>query len=973
MHRAIGLVTLSLVAAIGSPAFALQVESVGWGRHATYGSYVHRQTVWLSPGYNYNFETANLSGGSDTIMYLMGAAGTQQIEKNDDYASPNRASKISLTPFTGAAGEYDIIVVAYSNSTAGTCDLQFNGYPWVNGIKFGGNHVYLSSQPGYLSKIHATGKYGGPTNARLLGFDGSGNLREINDHDTHGMPLMAQLNPGVAYTRVIVGTADATQEGPMWLVVNDAYDDDDGDGIGWRAEQQMCTCDRRTISSCGKSCGSSEVTSLLDSDGDGLWDHWEVFGIQIRAGDSYTLVDQDLPRWGADPAHKDLFVELDWTSIVPGGGGFGPGSPGSVARMQESYGTITAGSLSNRDGVGGLAVHLDIGAPHGGECTSALCGDWKGASQVLVGPIGDGGVGTPYCAPNDAEFTPTRRGVFIRNRPGGGQSCGTGSPFFTVANTASFGLAHEMGHALGIEHGGRDLVNSKPNYPSLMSYLFNYIEGGWSRGTRPALSAANLCESNGLQTTTCAEIAYLKLRFGYYLEKIGGSAYCGVDWNHDGAVSPCGTPVEASLSYALTGDPENRRYYWQWSDVPAFNKNDDENFDYTSSPGLARAHGRLYIANLDPQGHVMLTNTTKAHFYQCGSSDRGCASWTARMDTGLVANVSTGAAVNGAGPALVVDANDNLIVVFRSAVGLQYATVDAAGTVSVVRTIPGSANARDDDEPIVGLNAAGQPIVAWVERTSLGGGAWSGVGNVRIATYNHPTFGAPATQNGVFGVPFDVGRVLAVTTGLDWNRDEEQLMLVSIPTGGTHRLTLMRLAGGQWIEENDLVTGLANEPTRRAGLAFRPHNRDVNGADRGRYYAVYVLAPGAAPRVKMTKGTVAERLDWVGNSSFDNLNRASFCGVSLLGWERMGKSEYGMRYIGVYTEEHAWGAYDRRWMDFFPFADGIVPVTLEGDDDVEMIRRGVCNVLQVAAPAGMYPAGHCEAQLPARAVTLNWP
>ena len=33
---------------------------------------------------------------------------------------------------------------------------------------------------------------------------------------------------------------------------------------------------------------------------------------------------------------------------------------------------------------------------------------------------------------------------------------------------------HELGHNLGLEHGGRDPVNCKPNYLSIMSYTLQF-------------------------------------------------------------------------------------------------------------------------------------------------------------------------------------------------------------------------------------------------------------------------------------------------------------------------------------------------------------------------------------------------------------------------------------------------------------------------------------------------------------------
>ena len=46
-----------------------------------------------------------------------------------------------------------------------------------------------------------------------------------------------------------------------------------------------------------------------DADGDALPDSWETDGVDV---DGDGTIDLDLPGMGADPRHKDLFVELDF-------------------------------------------------------------------------------------------------------------------------------------------------------------------------------------------------------------------------------------------------------------------------------------------------------------------------------------------------------------------------------------------------------------------------------------------------------------------------------------------------------------------------------------------------------------------------------------------------------------------------------------------------------------------------------------
>ena len=47
----------------------------------------------------------------------------------------------------------------------------------------------------------------------------------------------------------------------------------------------------------------------LDSDQDGLYDHWETDGIDL---DGTGSIDLDLPGMGADPFKRDVFLQIDW-------------------------------------------------------------------------------------------------------------------------------------------------------------------------------------------------------------------------------------------------------------------------------------------------------------------------------------------------------------------------------------------------------------------------------------------------------------------------------------------------------------------------------------------------------------------------------------------------------------------------------------------------------------------------------------
>ena len=106
-----------------------------------------------------------------------------------------------------------------------------------------------------------------------------------------------------------------------------------------------------------------------DTDGDGLFDHWERVGGGIDI-DQDGGIDLDLARLGANVLHKDMFVEIDWlqqdqpetTSDINGNGvidvrNFAP----QAEAVEFLISVFAAGPISNPDGINGITVHVDAG------------------------------------------------------------------------------------------------------------------------------------------------------------------------------------------------------------------------------------------------------------------------------------------------------------------------------------------------------------------------------------------------------------------------------------------------------------------------------------------------------------------------------------------------------------------------------------------------------------------------------------
>ena len=111
---------------------------------------------------------------------------------------------------------------------------------------------------------------------------------------------------------------------------------------------------------------------------------------------------------------------------------------------------------------------------------------------------------------------------------------------------------HEMGHTLGLQHGGGQDYNCKPNYLSIMNYLYQFNNAGWAwkvpnvtdnsaklRSNRPldysssALPDLNkdaLIEGNGLGVPAGRRVMWLAPN-GVKMISPGGQ---WIDWNFNG-------------------------------------------------------------------------------------------------------------------------------------------------------------------------------------------------------------------------------------------------------------------------------------------------------------------------------------------------------------------------------------------------------------------------------------------------------
>ncbi|HKQ39370.1 MAG TPA: hypothetical protein VJ063_14925, partial [Verrucomicrobiae bacterium] len=99
----------------------------------------------------------------------------------------------------------------------------------------------------------------------------------------------------------------------------------------------------------------------LDTDNDGLLDHWEREGGGIDI-DRDGTIDLALSDFGANVRHKDIFLEIDWTAPrtngYPGGWRNEP-YPGALRSLTNAF---ARAPVHNPDGADGITLHVDAGA-----------------------------------------------------------------------------------------------------------------------------------------------------------------------------------------------------------------------------------------------------------------------------------------------------------------------------------------------------------------------------------------------------------------------------------------------------------------------------------------------------------------------------------------------------------------------------------------------------------------------------------
>jgi hypothetical protein len=291
--------------------------------------------------------------------------------------------------------------------------------------------------------------------------------------------------------------------------------------------------------------------SSADTDGDGITDKVEVYGAHHV----------DLRYYGGHPRRKDVFVELDYY----------PNSKPAQAAVTKQAQAFANAPVVNHDGSTGVRYHGVI--------------DSEITATDAVTPLPTREDNWQTVDAIKAEYQPANRSRYfyysltVDHTYEGYQgiaraitahdyvvALGTSAtPGGTETEQAGVHM-HELGHALGLRHGGNENTNFKANYFSIMNYAYtttgvvrnNTYVLDYSRMTVAPISETSVNELTALDPiapTTDAELGTYSVILTYprawqpfvkYMPP--GRANANLDFNTNGVLQ------SASYAHDLTGD-----------------------------------------------------------------------------------------------------------------------------------------------------------------------------------------------------------------------------------------------------------------------------------------------------------------------------------------------------------------------------------------------------------------------------------
>lgn len=245
---------------------------------------------------------------------------------------------------------------------------------------------------------------------------------------------------------------------------------------------------------------ANAAQTIPDDDGDGLPNAWETGG--LRSGTGAMLV--NLPALGADPDDKDLFVRIDAAANI----GIAPRARRIVVDAFAAQGVklhiIDGPTLTKAQTDLWRDVQVDgTVVPDLEQIYSEWAGsNWQNAATFHYVAI----VGWNEPAVSWSGVTAERPSQVSVLNPC--RMAGALAGCRLSARDQAILLMHQLGHQLGLRHGGGDDINYKPNYLSVMNSTYAFEARGvpgvgityssWGASNIASLDESTLSETTGL-------------------------------------------------------------------------------------------------------------------------------------------------------------------------------------------------------------------------------------------------------------------------------------------------------------------------------------------------------------------------------------------------------------------------------------------------------------------------------------------
>jgi hypothetical protein len=384
----------------------------------------------------------------------------------------------------------------------------------------------------------------------------------------------APLTPGSHYLETVYSS--------LWAAIgaqepfNDTCDcgtrEDNAAGLSWSATLAAGS----TASFAHLTAFSPQgTTQVADSDGDGFPDSWEAADGGVDTNNDGTP-DLKLSDFGATPDRPDVFLQVNWTQTRHCTLLF------FCSETNRRPALAAMRDIQNAYKRHGLRLHIDAGPDSvmnpdtgatwgsrsavgaGVEAPKRLAGynastgdlDWTAAFDLLrVQLLPKTRARIFHFALYIGDFDDAGHSGVARQASSDGMSgrdlvFAYDVPYFhgNVTRIAEAGtLMHELGHNLGLTHGGSwddAAVNGKPNYPSIMNYVWQstgvpkYDHLGlldYSDGTLGLINENALSEHDGLGPDNVASDIGLSWVCGETKKGPAPSVF-DVDWNCNGRI-----------------------------------------------------------------------------------------------------------------------------------------------------------------------------------------------------------------------------------------------------------------------------------------------------------------------------------------------------------------------------------------------------------------------------------------------------